>query len=227
VTLILNFGQRMRIEAPSQDVEVDSFMAPVIDTFAVTNEGNVSHGLQIDLSPLGAHMLLGMPMRELAEVVVPLEDVIGPEAPLLVERLFLAPGWRARFELVDAFLLDRLSRARRPPADVVWAWRRLAETAGRLPIGALARELGCSRRHLVERFREGVGPAPKAVARIMRFRNAAEQIALDDGRRFAEIAHDCGYFDQAHLNRDFRQLAGATPSALVGSRLPDGFGVSA
>jgi AraC-like DNA-binding protein len=173
-------------------------------------------------------MLLGVPMSELSEIVVPLDDVLGAEASLLVEQLFLAGDWRRRFELLDSFLVARLEGARkRPSPDAVWAWQRLVETAGKLPVERLAAELSCSRRHLTRRFREQIGPAPKAAARILRFQSAARQLAVDDGRRFADIAHDCGYFDQAHLNRDFRELSGTTPGAFLATRLPGPLGVAA
>lgn len=76
------------------------------------------------------------------------------------------------------------------------------------------------------RFREAIGPAPKTAARIMRFRRAVDRLSLDDGSRLGEIALDCGYYDQPHLNRDFRELAGTSPGEFVASRLPDGFGFS-
>jgi AraC-like DNA-binding protein len=228
VTLILNFGPRLRLSGPDYgQAEVDSFIAPIDDSYAITEEGDVQHGLQVDLSPLGAHMLLGVAMHDLSELVVDLEDVIGPAAPLLVERLFLAPDWATRFALLDSFIGERVQEARRPSPDIVWAWRRLSEASGQLAIGDLAEELGCSRRHLVARFREQIGPAPKTVARIMRFQKAAKLLADDDGRRLAEIAQGCGYYDQAHFNRDFRELAGTTPSALLSNRMPNGFGISA
>jgi AraC-like DNA-binding protein len=227
VTLIVNFGPRLQVAGPAfEQVAADSFIAPLADTYAVTTESGSLHGLQVDLSPLGARMLLGRPMSELDDLIVDLEAVLGAEAPLLVERLFLAPGWTARFELFDAFALARVGE-RRPSPDVAWAWSRLAGARGRLAIGALAAELGSSRRHLNARFREQVGLGPKAVARIMRFRHAAELIAGDDGHRFAEIAQACGYCDQPHLNRDFRELAGTTPGAYVANSLPPGFGVAA
>jgi AraC-like DNA-binding protein len=228
VVLILGFGSPIRVSGPSSTVtEARSFVAPLNASYAVTEEGRVSHGLQVDLSPIGAYMLLGVPMAELSELIVPFENVIGASAPLLLERLFLAADWETRFRLLDAFVLGRLQDARRPSPDVAWAWRRLSETSGRLPIATLARELSCSRRHMVSRFQEQIGPTPKTVARILRFRHATQLLTRDDGRRFAEIALDCGYYDQAHLNRDFRELAGTTPSSFLGNRLPDGFGVAA
>ena len=57
-----------------------------------------------------------------------------------------------------------------------------------MPVGQLARELGCSRRHLIWRFREQIGPAPKTAARLVRFQRAVRLLERDDGRRFAEIA---------------------------------------
>jgi AraC-like DNA-binding protein len=181
--------------------------------------------VQVDLTPLGAHMVLGVSMSGLSEVVVDLEAVLGREASLLVERLFHAPGWARRFAILDAFFLARTEDARTPSPDVVWAWRRLSETGGRLRIGSLAEELGCSRRHLIARFREQVGPPPKTVARVMRFRRAAALLELDDGSRM--IAHECGYHDQAHFSRDFRELAGTSPGAYRAAVVADGFGVAA
>ena len=135
--------------------------------------------------------------------------------------------WDARFELLDAYIARRIEAARLPSPDVARACRRLHETGGRLEVGALAAELGCSNRHLVARFREQVGTPPKTLASLIRFRRAVDRLGHDDGSRFAEIAADCGYYDQAHLNREFRRLAGTTPGAFVASRLPDGLGLRA
>ena len=52
------------------------------------------------------------------------------------------------------------------------------------------------------------------------------RLRRDGGGRLAEIAHACGYYDQAHFNRDSRQFAGSTPSEFVTRLLPDGDGVS-
>ena len=77
-------------------------------------------------------------------------------------------------------------------------------------IGALAEAIGCSRKHLVSQFRAQVGLPPKSVARILRFERA-EKLLSRSGARPLEVALACGYFDQSHLIRDFRELAGATP----------------
>jgi len=229
VTIILGFGPPLKVGGPTlEPVEHHSFVAAMTDTYAVT-EHRALHGIQIDLTPLGAHMMFGVSMHELSgQLVVPLEDLLGRGGGQeLVETLYEAPGWEARFVLLDGYIGLRAQEARRPSPDVARAWYRLKDTGGGLRIGELARELGCSRRHLAARFAEQIGPPPKTAARLIRFQRAVQRLGHDDGSRFAEIAQDCGYYDQAHLNRDFRELGGATPGELVATMLPEGFGVAA
>jgi AraC-like DNA-binding protein len=205
-----------------------SFVAGLHDALAIVEHDGVSRGVEIYFTPLGARRVLGQPLRELANAVIPLEDVLGERvAGELVERLATAPGWPARFALLDAAICRRLAEAAPPQPAVAWAWRRLEESGGRLQIGALAQELGCSRRHLVTQVREQLGLPPKTIARIVRFNRAVRLLRADDGTRLAEIALDCGYYDQAHLNRDFRAFAGDAPSAFFARQLPAGAGFAA
>jgi AraC-like DNA-binding protein len=216
--LIVNFGLPFRV---SGEEYRSSFLAGLADSYAITEYVGKSHGIQIDLTPPGAHVILGMPMSELANRVVHLEDVLGADAERLTARLYELPTWDQRFDLLDDVLSARLESARPPSPDVAWAWRRLLESSGGVEIRALTDTLGCSRRHLVSRFHEQVGLPPKTVARILRFNRVIRMLLRDDGSRFAEIAHRCGYYDQSHLNRDFRELAGVTPSEFLSQRLAD------
>jgi AraC-like DNA-binding protein len=177
-------------------------------------------GIQLDLTPLGAYTLLGVPMGRLANIAADLGDLLGPCAGELVERLADTPGWAARFDLIDAFLLRRLEIGPTPAPEVARAWQVLTATGGRAPVAALAGEVGWSRKHLHHRFKEQVGLAPKVMARILRFERAVELISAG-GRPWAEIAADCGYYDQAHLNREVRALAGCTPSELLVAQEPE------
>jgi transcriptional regulator GlxA family with amidase domain len=96
--------------------------------------------------------------------------------------------------------------------EVGYAWDRLEETGGNLRIEELAGEVGWSRRHLAELFRVETGLSPKAAARVIRFERACDRLRSPGGAPLAQVAADTGYVDQAHLARDFRELAGLTAS---------------
>ena len=230
VTLILSFGPPIELLPTAARAgpvgTYTSFVAGLDDVSTVTEHCGVQHGVQVDLTPLGAHALLGGPMSEFAHTVVHLDDLPGALGGKLIERLAAARGRDARFALLDQVLAARIEAGPVPSPEVAWAWRRLRGAAGRVTIGALADEVGWSRRHLVARFREQVGLAPKAAARVLRFQRALALLGDPAGPPWAEAALTCGYYDQAHLNREFRALAGCTPTRLLAARLPDGGGIS-
>jgi len=223
VVLIVGLGPKLglvdRADPSRPPARLGSFLAGLDDTCAVIEHDGEMSGVQIDLTPLATRMLFGVPMHELAREAVALEDLLGAQARQLEERLIESGTWDQRFELIESALAKRLAVAEPPPPDVDWAWRRLVATRGRLRVADLAAELGCSRKHLAVRFREHVGLPPKLVARTMRFRHAIDLMA-GSMTSLAELAAACGYFDQSHLDRDFRDFAQTTPSAYRSERAP-------
>jgi AraC-like DNA-binding protein len=229
VVLIINLGEPIRVLASGAQAgwveQPEGFVAGLHDTYAVTETGGSQAGVQVDLTPIGAHLLLGLPMDELSGRVVTLEDLFGRGGTLLREAVAEAPGWAERFDVVDQFLLTLLDRASSPVPSVTRALGRLHESGGTVPVGVIAAELGCSRRHLISRFREQVGVTPKLLARILRFGRAVSLVDDRTEMGWAEIAQACGYYDQAHMIRDFNQFAGSPPNEFARRRLPDGGGV--
>jgi AraC-like DNA-binding protein len=217
VVLIFGLGPELRLVDPARPsspaMRLGSFVAGPDDTCAVIEHDGEMRGVQVDLTPLAARMIFGVPMHELAHQVVALEDVLRREGRVLESRLVDATTWSRRFELIESALAARLGIAEPSPPDVEWAWRRLRHEHGRIRIETLAAELRCSRKHLAARFREHVGLPPKLFARLLRFSYAVEVLLSSPERSLAEVAATCGYYDQAHMDRDFRDFASTTPSA--------------
>jgi len=200
---------------------------------ALISHQGAQSGVQIGLRPLGARALLGLPAGELAQLDVPAEAVLGPSGARIHEWIRAAPGWPERFAVLDEIFLTLLSPKGAVAPEVAWAWRLLLRSGGTTPVARLAAATGWSERHLNGRFRTEIGLSPKAAARVVRFDRARRRLALRSagqgagsagqgagsagqgagaGYGLAALAADCGYFDQAHLAREFRALAGCPPS---------------
>lgn len=181
----------------------------------ITHRGRQA-GLQLDLTPLGARRLLGAPAGALAALDCPLDDVLGPVARELVERVRAAENWPARFAAVDE-VLSRAARRRGPDpaAEVAEAWRLTLAAGGRLRVAELARRVDWSERHLTARFRAETGLGPKEAGRVVWFDRArralSQRVAAGGTPDLAGLTAAAGFADQSHLTRDWRAFAGLAP----------------
>ncbi|MGC0418203.1 helix-turn-helix domain-containing protein [Embleya sp. AB8] len=176
----------------------------------------------VRLTPLSAYRVLGAPLDEFVGTDVDLGDVYGRTAHQLLEALReSAPGQR-RFELVRAYVAARAEQGPEPAPEVARAWRRLVATGGRTPIAGLAAEVGWSHQHLLRKFRQQLGRPPKTMARLIRFRNLVQRLDPVHPAPWDRLAAEHGYYDQAHLYRDFHEFAGTTPARYLAALLPCG-----
>jgi AraC-like DNA-binding protein len=226
--LIFNIGNRLRVSEPGSPETLNSyhaFFAGLTTSYVVTESSGIGGGVQVDFTALGAYLFTGIPSSEFTDRVLEYEDVARLEGTVLCDRLECTDDWETRFELVEAAILRRLERAPRISEGVAWAARRLEAEHGLVPISSLTEELGWSSRQLIDGFRREVGLPPKQVARILRFDRAVKMLTLDQAPCFADIAADCGYYDQAHFAREFREFAGCTPKQHHKRLVPQGGGV--
>lgn len=232
LTLIFTLDEPLSIEAhpdPGQPPgEFGALLGGLHSAPALIRHEGAQSGLQLALRPPGVRALLGLPAGELADTDVPAEAVLGGVCAELRDRIRTAAGWPERFAILDEILLRQLvtgsARADGPGTgvapEVLWAWRQLLRAGGAVRVGDLAAETGWSGRHLASRFRAEIGLTPKAAARVIRFDRARQALLRhvrtradhEGGYQLADLAAGTGYFDQAHLAREFRALAGVPPS---------------
>lgn len=166
---------------------------------------------------LGAgEVIFGASPADLAGRIVSLEALWGEAATRsLAQRLVDAPDLAAA-----AAILERTLAARRPDSIGGEAHARLALAAAPLlaesRVGEVAATLGVSERTLRRAFREAVGMGPKDFAKLARFQRALGVATSRAPLDWARIAATTGYYDQAHLIAEFREVAGVTPRALLG-----------
>ncbi|MEV4225300.1 AraC family transcriptional regulator [Nonomuraea sp. NPDC049725] len=167
-----------------------------------------------------AHRLLGGRLGELAGPSQRLTEVLGADGRELAERIGEARTWEQRFAVMRGFSADRTTQGPAVVPGVLLAWRRLIESGGKVPIGAVAVEVGWSSQHLIRMFRRSFGHPPKTLARLLRLRATLRRVRAEG--RWEQAAFDAGYHDQAHFARDLRAFTGTSPSRYVRAALPCG-----
>jgi len=216
VPLVFSFAEPFAIglgKAPDDNDRFASFAAGLFAGPVMIESFGTACCIQVNFTPLGARRFFRLPMSELTDSMVVLDDVLGAEGMALREQLGNAPDWASRFDLAETFVTTRLASAAETPLEIAWAYDRIIASGGRARISAIAEKLGWSRKHLAGSFSNAIGIGPKTLSRIVRF-NRALGLSRQDQSDWADIAADCGYADQAHLVREFRQLAGDPPTAL-------------
>lgn len=225
LTVVISLGDPTRITEmpePGQAPGAFQLLASGLTTRrAVLAHDGRQYGVQLEMTPAGARGLLGLPAGELGASVVGLDVLLGASAAEVAQRLAACPGWEARFDVLDDVLLRSLGRLPPVSAELDRAWTVLVSTGGAVRVGDLAHEVGWSRRHLASRFLREYGLTPKEAARVVRFERSRWMLAGPGRPRLVDVAATCGFYDQAHLCREWADLAGCSPTAwLAGEEFP-------
>lgn len=188
--------------------------------FVVESPRSRCRVIGVRLRPPGAWAVMAQPLWELADLTIDLDAVLGAAARELAERCYDAGTGTERVGRVIAWLDRQLLRSPvRGTADpaVRWVADRIVRSRGGAAIGPLREKAGLSEARLSEWFREQVGTTPKRYARIHRFSFALDMLRHSTAD-LPRIALDAGYYDQPHMNAEFREMAGLTPRQFRAAR---------
>jgi AraC-like DNA-binding protein len=208
--IVFHYGARFDRHRPDGTTErqdaamlVGQQLAPVV----LSHDGEAKVAA-IRLRPAAGRALVGCAAAEINDRFVDLEAVFGPTS-LIREQLALAENDGARVMLLDSWLGAHVRGSSCPAltaaVDAILAGPASADLA------AVAADAGISLRQLERRFIVDVGVPPKTFARLARLQTALSRIAA--GRALADVALDCGYYDQSHMTRDFMRLGETSPAA--------------
>ena len=223
VELIINLGDPQKLCDPEDFSRSTTFRhswisgertAPI-----VIDEAGEVHLIGIRLRAGGALPFVGLPLREFTGHVIELDAVLGREIDRLREQLAETNGDEERFDLVEAWLLDRVRTQSAPNRAVIHALDLIERGEG-VRIGLIAGEIGLSHKHLLREFDRCVGLTPKAFARVCSFQRAIRWIGQKASVDWADAAVVCGYYDQAHFIHEFRAFSGLTPASYLSKRGP-------
>lgn len=183
-------------------------LGPVTERAAVELDGG-SEYLGVRFRAGQAPRLSDLSPLELTNAHAELTSLGGVSLDDLCERLAAAPGLPARQAIIEELIRDAPPLARdergRRAASLVETHR------GQLRVDDVAEALGLSARSLERLCLQQLGVGPKRLARLVRLRHVLVRLQAGNFGTLAELAHACGYADQPHLIRDFKQLTGRLP----------------
>jgi AraC-like DNA-binding protein len=166
----------------------------------------------VSMRPGAAGALLGVPAGELADRHISIFDLWGSRARDLQERLVSAATPKSALVLLETELVARLRRPLLLHPAVAHALRACTAELPQKNVTEIRRETGYSAKHFIALFRDAVGSTPKQYLRIQRFGKVLEALAAGRAGTLCDLAAATGYSDQSHLTREFRELAGITPT---------------
>ena len=217
MTLVINLGDDpIRIFRDEEDQAGFSFRRSVVwgpqTRYAVRDSTRKGAVVGVQFRPGMAGAVLGIAASELTDNFASLEDLWGPRAETLSDRLLEAATPSEKIAAAQQ-ILTPVHRPLLPHPAVAYALRELAKPEAPV-IADVRSRAGYGAKRFIELFRAATGMTPKRYSRLRRFQNVLEQ-ARRSGEKpdWARIAAEGGYTDQAHLTREFKTFSGITPGA--------------
>ncbi len=219
--LFINLGPPVRLwdsdpSAPPAVVTDGWFMGLWTRRFLVEYPARVRI-VGVHFKPWGISPFVDVSASELRDRWVPVDAVWQRSVDRIRNQLGDLATAAETLRVVEEELLSRLAPSRGLDL-VLHTGAQLAAAHGAVPVGALTAAAGVSSTHLATQFTSHVGVTPKRVARIYRF--ARLILSVDVRRRvdWSALAQATGYFDQAHLGKEFKDFTGLTPTDYLALR---------
>jgi AraC-like DNA-binding protein len=222
LSLVVNLRHdRIRVFNPRDITQWDTLsgghvLSGARASFFVLDTKNAVGTIGVHFRPGGASPFLRMPVSEVSEQSLSLDQLWRGEGCDLRGRLLAAPTATGKFQIVEQWLLQHLAKPLEGTPAVAYAVHQFQQPMAPT-VAHVVDRIGMSQRHFIQLFTAEVGLTPKVFSRIMRFQRAVNCIPRRSQADWASLALDCGYYDQAHFIHDFQSFSGITPSAYIAS----------
>ena len=161
--------------------------------------------------PSGWHALFRKPHSGFTDRMLPLQELWGDLADRLIAGVADAHDDEAQLRVMEDVIRNRIVELQRPVVDAQMAqFEVIARTDSTMLVENAAVAVGLSVRQFERRCLASFGLTPKGVLRRSRFLDSATALRGFSSPTETEL-DALRYFDQSHLNREFRRYTGMTP----------------
>jgi AraC-like DNA-binding protein len=211
VEVILNLAREFFVDCAEGTPDRPNAPALVVgarSVYEIVDTADMTSLIGIHFHPGGFGPFVGDCADRFSNLSLPLDQLWGSSVWGLRDALREMPTAQARLDFVERWLLERFTAPRPRHAMVEFALGRFARDAQVASIRSVAKTTGWSERRFSQVFREQVGFAPKVWCRIQRFQRALKQLHAGADLPWAELALECGFYDQSHFANEFRAFSG-------------------
>ena len=160
--------------------------------------------------PYAIPLLFNTPTIDMTNQLVNLNELLGRDGKELEERMMLAKNHSIRVRILENFFMQKLSESYKTQLPVFGTIKTIVQNKGLVKVNKLVGDCSLSERQFERQFCRFAGFSPKLFSRIVRFHSAMDQYG-NNSKSLTKIALDCGYYDQSHFIRDFKEFSGLSP----------------
>lgn len=173
----------------------------------------------IRFQPDGFIPFTTLPLQQMVNRAVPLQELFGKDAQELETKILDALTTENRIAIIEAFLMTKLIESESVDRIIKSSVKTILDLKGKLSILELSEVTDINRRQLERRFSTVIGLSPKQLAKIIRLQAAINAMLSKDFDSFTALAYEADYFDQAHFIKDFKEFTGVSPKKFYSNHL--------
>ena len=193
-------------------------LGQTIEPFYIEPTGYVDT-FAIRFYPYGFAHFVTEPIKNLANKETPIELLFEKTtAKKLEQEIIHAKDVKQRIEIIESFLLDKLSEKSMVDSIVKTTINTLLLTKGSASIHAILKEDISKRRQLERKFVKQIGLSPKQLGKVIRLQTALKMLLNEEGENLTHVAYKSEYYDQAHFIKDFKEFTGVSPKEFLGNK---------
>jgi AraC-like DNA-binding protein len=219
--MIFHYGDlyRQYFEDGSFIVQPRCFVFGQITTFLEIAPTGITGLVSARFHPDGLTPFLTVPVAALENKAVELANLFGDKGKELEEKVIAETNNQERIKLIEAFLLSRLAEPQAIDTITKACVDTIFQSQGQLDVVELADKMRLNRRNMERRFVSAIGMSPKQLSKVTRLQATLKMLEQKKYTSLTSLAHENGYYDQAHFIKDFREFTGMSPKSFFAENL--------
>ena len=172
----------------------------------------------ISFKPGGAFPFFNFPLEEIKDKVIHLDEIWGSKFLSVRERILNTTMPAKRIKIIEDHLLQIIKFKTGRDSLIDFFVKKISNASDTCIIKNLQKESGYSHKHFIHLFKNRVGISPKYFFRINRFQKVLREIEVLEKINWTKLIYSCGYYDQSHFIKEFKNFSGLNPTEYLNSR---------